>query len=691
MITTCELNYDVLSLGVEHKLYLLVKVAGDPGKSERQPLPLNLSIVLDRSGSMKGEKLEFVKQAALSLVRRLGAKDRLSLVVYDTSVDVLVPPQAVTDREVFNRALRPLAARATTNLSGGWLQGCEFVGAALDERAVNRVLLLSDGLANVGIQDPNQLAALARKKRSEGVTTTALGVGLGFHEDLMTRMAQEGGGAFYFIDTPDVAPDIFNEELQDLQAIVGQNLTVTFASERAVRGIQQLCDYPHFQAEGGVSYLLGDLYAEEERHQVFELTLAPLPGGETRLGTVKVAYEAIEGEDVKRMEAAYEIVVKAVEEGELEVALPKLDVEKLALLQKAARAREAGVEHADAGRFPRAAAALREVGEAIANSPLGDEELEAERRRLLEGAMDMELGVERYDTHVRKLHAYSASSSHRHARYAQMADAVHSRHLSTKLAIERGGPAPVAIRWGKNSRKLVGERFTIGSADDNDIVLRGPRVAAHHCRLVKDGKDWYLEPLTSEGATFANSGLLGSRFRLSQGDVASVGGTLFEFLGEIPAPTKGRGGTEEQAHKLVQRGQEQEKRDDFAAAAESYRQALALNPRRAFARYFANNNLGYCLNQLGEHEAAEGFCRAAIAVDERRHYAHKNLGVSLGGQGDYVGAARAFIAAVEREPADSRALQHLETLHLGHPEIAGEIPDFKAKLEDLRGRVRSAS
>jgi Ca-activated chloride channel family protein len=144
-------------------------------------------VVIDRSGSMAGEKLAFVKQAALDLVRRLGTKDQLSLVAYDTTVEVLVPPMAVDGKAPFGRAIQGLQSRATTNLSGGWLQGCEFVVKGLAEKQVNRVLLLTDGLANVGVTDPNALAAMTRQRRAEGITTTTLGVGLDFNEDLLTR------------------------------------------------------------------------------------------------------------------------------------------------------------------------------------------------------------------------------------------------------------------------------------------------------------------------------------------------------------------------------------------------------------------------------------------------------------------------------------------------------------------------
>jgi Ca-activated chloride channel family protein len=528
MESTCLLNYDILSVGAQHKLYLLVRVQGSRQEGERKSLPLNLSVVIDRSGSMAGEKLEFVKQAALDLVRRLGAKDQLSLVAYDTEVEVLVPPMGADNKAPFARSIHRLQSRASTNLSGGWLQGCEFVARSLAEKQVNRVLLLTDGLANVGVTDPPSLAAMARQKRAEGITTTTLGVGMHFNEDLLTTMASEGGGAFYFIDSPDQAPAIFGEELQDLLNVVGQNLTVAIEAGKAVRGVQQLYDYPRHEETGALVYKLGDLYAEEERHQVFELTLAPLEQGETKLGRIVVSYDAIQGEQVKRVESAFEILVKAVPESELEVVLPKLDVEKLALLQKAARAREKAIQHADRGAFEQAAKVLRDVAAAIEASGLEDEELQQAHGQLIEDAMDMELGPERYDAHTRKLQSAKIAHSSRSARSAPMVEAMHTRLRSERVAIERGGPAPAWIAWGQRSLELKEETLLIGSSEGCDIVLKSPGVAPKHCRLEQEAGDWFLVDLGA-AETFANGGRVSRRFRLSVGDVLAVGGTVLRM------------------------------------------------------------------------------------------------------------------------------------------------------------------
>lgn len=522
MKEACLLNYDTLTVGKEHRLYLLVKVEGPEEEKGREPLPINLSVVVDRSGSMQGDKLEYVKKAAKSLVRKLGKKDRLSVVSYGHEVRVELPPAPVTDPQRVEQIIEDIQIRGNTNLSGGWLQGCDFVDSGLSEQGVNRVLLLTDGLANEGITDPTRLAAAARGKRTAGVTTTCFGVGMSFNEDLLTRMSSEGGGSFYFIDRPDQAPTFFAEELSDLYSVVGQNLAISLTTASTVRGVTQLYDYPHHHQEEALVYRLGDLYAEEERHQVLELSLRELAEGETRLGTITVAYDAVGENGVVRRESTHEIVVRAVPEGELEVKLPVVEVEKLALLQKVRQARARSVELADRRAFEEAREVLRAMAAAIKASGIEDEELKDEYDLLLEEAMDMEFGEERFNDYSRKLTSSKVASASRSDRFSGMTYDSHLRHKLGQRARERGGPAPRVIRWREGSLRLEGEEITIGTDRGNEITLRGEGVEPQHCRLKRLGEDWDLVDL-STGGTLANGGRVAGVFQLSAGDLIRVG------------------------------------------------------------------------------------------------------------------------------------------------------------------------
>jgi len=528
MKSKIKFNLNTIKAGEEASLYLLARINGPKGDSEREPLPLNLSVVIDRSGSMSGEKLRYVKMAAQDLVRGLSAKDRLSLVSYGHDVTVEMEPRSVDNKAAFRRAIDAIQIQGNTFLSGGWIQGCEFVSSALNRSGVNRVLLLTDGLANAGITNHNQLADMARQQKNLGVTTTTFGVGMGYNEDLLSRMAHEGGGAFYFIDSPDQAEALFKEELKDLCNIVGQNLTVGIETESEVRSLKQLYDYSHTEQSGALVYQLGDLYAEEERFQLFELKLKELEEGEMVLGQVTISYDALQGEKIKKMEKTHEIVIKVLSAQEYRKPRKDKEVQKLVLVQEVRIARKIALEHADRREFQQAQEVLQAMAETIKASRTKDEELLDLYDQLLEEARDMEFGARRYDAYARKGQMSKIASSDRFSRSHLRQDELHYRKVMSAPSIERQGPAPAFIEWRGGQMRLEGREISIGAASENDLVLREILVEDHHCRLERRGTDWYLVDLSQKG-TIANSGKINGPFRLSEGDTIRLGKALLRL------------------------------------------------------------------------------------------------------------------------------------------------------------------
>lgn len=147
------------------------------------------------------------------------------------------------------------------------------------------------------------------------------------------------------------------------------------------------------------------------------------------------------------------------------------------------------------------------------------------------------------------------------------------------------------------------------------------------------------------------------------------------------------GDPEKKAACFLTLGQLMEQLRDFPSAIAFYSQAFSLEPACTATWYLINNNLGFCLNTLGRYEDAESYCRAAIRIDPDRHNAYKNLGICLEGKSDYRRAAEAYLAAVQANAANGRALRHLESLYRAHPEVGTEIPDFEAKLAHCREAV----
>jgi Ca-activated chloride channel family protein len=150
-----QVSYDceppILTPRNDLKINILLRFRANVPESPRRNL--NLSLVIDRSGSMGGQPLYHALKAAESVVQQLTPEDIISVVVYDDIVNTVVAPTPVRDQAGIQQALGEVYAGGLTNLAGGWLQGCAYVKARLDSQKINRVLLLTDGLANVGLTE----------------------------------------------------------------------------------------------------------------------------------------------------------------------------------------------------------------------------------------------------------------------------------------------------------------------------------------------------------------------------------------------------------------------------------------------------------------------------------------------------------------------------------------------------------
>jgi Ca-activated chloride channel family protein len=237
--------------------------------------PLNLALILDRSGSMQGDKLRYVQQAACHVLDMLDERDRIAVVAYDDQVTLIAPSQPVSTHACgeLKRKINELRPGGWTDLSGGWLEGCREVADRLTADGVHRALLLTDGLANRGITDIEELTHHARELRRRGVATSTFGVGLDFNEQLLEALAEQGGGHFYYIERPDHIPAVFRRELGELLTVVAREafLSITIPSGVAV---ELLGDLPHERTGERLRIFLGDLCAGERR-TLYTRVLAP--------------------------------------------------------------------------------------------------------------------------------------------------------------------------------------------------------------------------------------------------------------------------------------------------------------------------------------------------------------------------------------------------------------------------------
>lgn len=203
----------------------------------KERMPLNISVVLDRSGSMDGDKLKYAKEALKYVVNNLDKNDVISIVLYDTEVDVFLSPQRLEDKEGLLKRIDRIATAGSTNLEGGIRKGYELVKSAkklIGSEMVNRVMLLSDGQPNVGLSDEAGLCAITKSNFEENhISISTFGVGNDYNENLMAKMALQGGGLYYFIYSPEKLPSIFDEELKGMSKVIAKNtiLKIKFPSE----------------------------------------------------------------------------------------------------------------------------------------------------------------------------------------------------------------------------------------------------------------------------------------------------------------------------------------------------------------------------------------------------------------------------------------------------------------------------
>ncbi len=255
------------------KRFLLARIAAPRASTERPRPPVNLAIVLDRSGSMSGDKLRVAKSAVEEAIARLQPADRFSVVVYDDKIDVVIESttaSAESKRGAVDR-LREIEARGSTNLGEGWLRGCEQVARHVAETGVNRCLLLTDGLANVGITDADELARHATELRARGVSTSTFGVGNDFDEHLLQAMADAGGGHFYYIaDAPQIR-DAITSEVGETLEIVARDVTLELTARDDIR-VDSISPYRVTTAGNRTFVAIGELASEQVVEVVLRLS-----------------------------------------------------------------------------------------------------------------------------------------------------------------------------------------------------------------------------------------------------------------------------------------------------------------------------------------------------------------------------------------------------------------------------------
>src|SRR5690606_14690619 len=207
--------------------------------------PLNVSLVIDRSGSMSGQKMRDVKDAALWLVDNLADEDRVSIVSYASDVRVDASEQLTNSgRRRLAVAIDDIRDGGGTFLSGGLDTGASQIKEMMDNESLNRVILLSDGKANEGITDIRELSRMSDRLRENDISVSTMGVGVDYNEDLMEEIAVAGGGNYHFIQESQDVASIFALELASLVNTVVREAVLILEVPREVE-VKQVFGFKH--------------------------------------------------------------------------------------------------------------------------------------------------------------------------------------------------------------------------------------------------------------------------------------------------------------------------------------------------------------------------------------------------------------------------------------------------------------
>ena len=199
---------------------------GCPNDLKAPRLPLNLALVIDRSGSMSGSKIEKARESAIQIVDQLQKDDVFSLIAYDNEVQVLVPAQPVEDKRYLKRRISQLEPGGSTALYAGVQEGAEQLEKYLTRKRVNRVILLSDGLANVGPSTPRDLSRLGTELARNGISVSTLGIGDDYNEDLMAALAEASDANYYYVQDVEQLPKILAKELGVLTRVAAREIRI---------------------------------------------------------------------------------------------------------------------------------------------------------------------------------------------------------------------------------------------------------------------------------------------------------------------------------------------------------------------------------------------------------------------------------------------------------------------------------
>lgn len=335
------------------EMVIKIDLSAIDDKKRAHRTPLNLAVVLDKSGSMAGAKLEKAKQAAMLLVDRLTPDDVFSFVIYSDDAQVVVSAQHVEDKDRLKAKIRRVEADGSTALYAGVKLGAEQLDEYLSNKRINRVILLSDGLANVGPSSPRDLRRFGRDLAERDVSVTTIGVGDDYNEDLMAGLAEASDANYYYVKDTEKLPEIFAKELGEMFTVAARDVRIEVTCPDGVKPMGFLGRTEKFDNQKAVVNL-SQLAAGQDRYLMLRCVV---DGDQPEVARVRMDYtDELDGGKNRSTDGIVKVRLTADPSAADKSIDGTVAAEKQLMLT--AVAKDTAMAEADAGNYKKAATIL---------------------------------------------------------------------------------------------------------------------------------------------------------------------------------------------------------------------------------------------------------------------------------------------------------------------------------------------
>lgn len=330
-----ELASPIILENSQDKNYLKVSLTGVKFESDKR-IPINLALVIDRSGSMSGNRIEKAREAAILAINMLNEDDTISVVAFDSDAEIIIPATKVTNKQrLINQINNNVTARGGTALFAGLSKGINQVKKQLSKDKVNRIILLSDGQANVGPSSVGELSELAVIAAKKNIAITTFGIGADYNEVLMSTIASYSDGNHVFVDNTLDLENVFVREFKDVMSVVAQDVVINIQLKEGVKPVRLLGRDGSIK-DNQVTVKMNQLYSNQEKYLLLEVIPSKGNTGEDKtLAQIELKYDNLltnETEnETQQVKIGYTNKPEVVKDSVIEDVVAETEIQKVTL------------------------------------------------------------------------------------------------------------------------------------------------------------------------------------------------------------------------------------------------------------------------------------------------------------------------------------------------------------------------